>query len=136
VRRPCCGREESKLQLISPRQEPHLPCLEEDLQILAGDPVPAEDQFVSQVRYGERALLAQERQAQRRNQARADEAVCHRVAPVSSRMVTRRTPFAVDRSPYNRGLKFGLSSTQGRNSSAPASAPNCSQLCARASTEA
>jgi hypothetical protein len=47
--RPCCGREESKLQLISPRQEPHLPCLEEDLQIVAGDPVPAEDQVVSQV---------------------------------------------------------------------------------------
>ena len=59
------------------------------------------------------------------------------VAPVSKRMATCRTPWAVERNPDSRGLKVGFARTQGRNSAAPASAASSARMAAaRASTEA
>ena len=55
------------------------------------------------------------------------------VAPVSSRMVTRRGPWAVQRSPDNRGLKDGWSRTHGKNGVEAASVASCPCM-ARASS--
>ena len=58
------------------------------------------------------------------------------VAPVSSRMVTRRRPWGVEMIPDKRGLNEGLCRTHGRNPAGPArTVASCVYMaCANSST--